>query len=148
MITSELREDCAVWLAMEVLSPKWSVHIILELMTAGEESLSYSDLQKLIPGINPRMLSIRLNSLIEQGLVKKILENPDTPKKVRYLLTETGKDLIPIVVQIRNWAKNNLKVNERCQSDFCRHAMEISSFLKLNPEKRHLVYLPTTSDSE
>ena len=67
--------DCAVWLALEVISPKWSVHIILELMTAGEDSLSYSNLQKLIPTINPRMLAMRLESLYEAGLIDRVLEN-------------------------------------------------------------------------
>jgi len=138
---NQVHENCAIWMAMETISPKWTIHIILELMTAGEDSLSYGDIQKLIPGINPRMLAIRLSSLIEAGLVIKILENPHTPKKVRYKLTDTGKDLVSIIIQVRRWAVDNLKPNERCLNDQCRHATEIQKFLSEHPEKRTLVYL-------
>jgi DNA-binding HxlR family transcriptional regulator len=135
MVVIPAYSDCAIWLAMETISPKWTVHIILELMTAGEESLSYSDIQKLIPGINPRMLDLRLKSLVDDGLIDKLIENPDTPKKVRYKLTDSGEDLVSIITQIRSWALQNLKVNDRCVSNICRHAVEISKFLEEHPEK-------------
>lgn len=126
--------DCAIWIAMEAISPKWTVHIILELITAGEDSLSYSELQTLIPKINPRMLAMRLKSLIENNLVEKILENPDTPKKIRYKLTDGGKELVRIIRQIRRWSINNLHVNDRCMNNSCRHAIEIDRFIRENPE--------------
>lgn len=146
MVVMPAHTDCAIWLAMETISPKWTVHIILELMTAGEESLSYSEIQKLIPGINPRMLDLRLKSLVSDGMVEKIVENPDTPKKVRYRLTESGQDLVAIITQIRAWSLQNLKVNDRCTNNICRHAVEITKYLTDHPEKhpsRTIVPLPT-----
>lgn len=51
-----------------------------------------------IPGLTPRVLSIRLKELEKEGLIECI-EKGKSPMIVRWTLTEKGRDSLPILLQ-------------------------------------------------
>ncbi|MAY41200.1 MULTISPECIES: helix-turn-helix domain-containing protein [unclassified Neptuniibacter] len=89
---------CPLAKASELLCEKWTLLIIRELLMGGKR---FSDFQRGMSHISPTMLTKRLNELTDNGLVvrKKI---PDQ-RGYEYFLTESGKELAPIIQQIGEW---------------------------------------------
>lgn len=137
-LKQDIRSDCAIWYPEYILGRKWNISIILELIHAKKypsNSMSYTDITELLPEISSRTLSRRLKELSNLDIIK-VHENKKLPKKVRYSLTQSGKDLIPIIKSMRDWSlKHGNTDNPKCINDECRHSKEISSFLELEEIK-------------
>ncbi len=90
---------CPVAKAAEVLSERWSMIIIRELLVG---VTTFNDLKKGVPLISPTLLSERLRSLERLGMVIK--KKTGLPKpKYSYNLTEAGGELGPIIMAIGEW---------------------------------------------
>lgn len=77
---------------LELVGKRW-VPAILYALQGGEQH--FNRLME-IPGISDRMLTDRLQLLIREGYVDRIVD-PGTPIRVTYRLTERGVDLRPIL---------------------------------------------------
>lgn len=62
------------------------------------------ELQKSITDISNRMFTYSIRGLEKDNLVKRKVY-PVTPPKVEYELTEEGKSLIPIVLELNKWGQ-------------------------------------------
>ena len=62
----------------------------------------YNELQKKIPGITRRMLSLQLKDLENDGLiVRQVIQ--EKPLMVSYRITEYGESLKPIISMLQQW---------------------------------------------
>jgi len=52
-----------------------------------------------IPGLTPRVLSMRLKELEKEGFIKCIEKEKPPMVVVRWALTEKGRDILPILLQ-------------------------------------------------
>ncbi len=95
---TEPRYGC-ITAALKTLGDKWSALIIREL-TIG--SRRFSELEAALPGISPRTLSQRLDSLQQQEVITKTVFK-EVPPRVEYKLTAKGEDLIPILQSMVEW---------------------------------------------
>ena len=68
------------------------------------EQKRFGELLKEVGNISPRTLSKRLKELEKAGLVRKRQFN-ETPPRVEYNLTVSGKDLIKCFKSLNEWAK-------------------------------------------
>jgi DNA-binding HxlR family transcriptional regulator len=102
---SSYGQFCPIAKASEVLSERWTILILRELGAGGE---SFNDLRRGMPLISPSLLSTRLKSLEHA----KIIARTETEKGVRYTLTEAGRELKPIILQMgvwgHRWARSKL----------------------------------------
>ena len=89
---------CPVAKATEVLGEKWTPLIIRELIT---DDQSFNDLRKGVPLMSPSLLSSRLKSLKNCG----VIERNKTAKGVIYSLTEAGEELSPVIEQLGIWGQ-------------------------------------------
>lgn len=129
-VISSIQENCAFHFSSQVINRKWNTNIVLEFITS-EDTLSFSEIAQRIPEISPRMLSMRIKSLVDLGILA-LIENPDKPKKVRYKLTEAGQELSHVLHVIRNWSiKYGDCKNEICLSNQCRHGLAINKLMEL-----------------
>ncbi|MDO6514630.1 helix-turn-helix domain-containing protein [Neptuniibacter sp. 2_MG-2023] len=89
---------CPLAKASELLCEKWTLLIIRELLMGGKR---FNDFQRGMASISPTMLTKRLNELTDNGLVvrKKI----SGQRGYEYFLSESGKELAPIIQQIGEW---------------------------------------------
>lgn len=87
---------CPIAKASEVLGERWTLLIIRELSVGSE---SFNDLRRGVPLMSPSLLSSRLKSLEDAGIVQRIAQK----SHVRYRLSQAGKELIPIVLQLGTW---------------------------------------------
>jgi len=80
-------ETCPVARANQVLGGKWTTLIIRDLL---QGKMRYSELQRSLVGISPRMLAQRLAQLEGAELVTKTIY-PTVPPKTEYALTPKGR---------------------------------------------------------
>ncbi|MBD5267294.1 MAG: helix-turn-helix transcriptional regulator [Bacteroides sp.] len=99
-------EICPIRNVVARFGNKWALLVILIL---GEsESIRYNELGRKIPDISSRVLASTLRTLEADGLVKREFYQ-EVPPRVEYSLTETGRSLVPIILQLTEWAQNNMK---------------------------------------
>ncbi len=91
--------DCAVAAAAQLITPKWTSLILHDL---SEGSRRFTQLEHACPGISPRTLSERLDTLEYQGIVSR-RSYPESPPRVEYTLTEKGEALLPIIDAMRSF---------------------------------------------
>lgn len=84
---------CPVARAAEIIGGKWTTLIVRDLLSGTKR---YSELQRSLEGVSPRMLAARLAMLEERGLVAKRIY-PTVPPKTDYTLTAKGKTLEPVI---------------------------------------------------
>jgi DNA-binding HxlR family transcriptional regulator len=87
---------CPVAKAMELLDERWTMLVLRELMTG---STRYNEIRRGVPKMSPALLSKRLRSLERAGL----LIHEGEGREGRYLLTESGAELFPVVQAIGLW---------------------------------------------
>lgn len=92
--------------AFELLSKKWTGVILHTLSLNSEYQAHFSDLKNGIPNITPRVLSMRLNELLEEGLVTK----HESEQHHVYRLTQKGLDLVSAIKDIENWAHHYIEL--------------------------------------
>lgn len=97
------KELQAIQDTMEIVQGRWKMPIIA-LLCNGE--FRYSELEKGLPKITPRMLSKELKDLEINELVKRKVYDT-IPVKVTYKLTEYGYTLVPLIIELTNWGKQH-----------------------------------------
>jgi len=100
--------NCPVCACAEIISGKWTLLVIRDL-AAG--SSRFCELERSLEGISPRTLSLRLRSLEEQGVVERHTY-PEVPPRVEYALTDKGRDLAPLIEDMREYGKRWLCLDE------------------------------------
>ena len=91
---------CCASLTMGVIGGKWKTVILIHLI---DGTLRYNELRKEMPTVTERTLSLQLNTLEEDGIIKRKVYTSKPPLKVEYSLTDFGKTLIPLIKSIADW---------------------------------------------
>lgn len=89
---------CPVLKASDVLFEKWTVLILRELLLGVSQ---FNDLQRAIPRISPTLLTKRLRTLEDNGVILR--KRGSGQRNYQYFLTAAGKELEPMIVQLANW---------------------------------------------
>jgi len=84
---------CPVRRAAEVIGHKWSTLIVRDLLTGKKR---YSELERSLIGISPKVLSDRLQELEAHRVIVRT-EYPTVPPTTDYELTELGKSLEGVI---------------------------------------------------
>lgn len=69
--------------------------------------MRFKELQRGIPDISQKMLTVTLRTLEEDGYVTRTIY-PEVPPRVEYALTERAKSLIPYINALIGWALENM----------------------------------------
>ncbi|GAB6089383.1 winged helix-turn-helix transcriptional regulator [Spirochaeta dissipatitropha] len=96
--------QCQIHDALSVLSGKWNLVILLQLLS--EPILRFSELKRRIPGITQKMLTSQLRELEAEGIVSRKVY-PQVPPKVEYSITEYGETLRPILNAMHEWGQKH-----------------------------------------
>lgn len=104
-IQNEFYPDCPIRNILARISDKWS---ILVLFTLNQSALMrFNALQKNIPDISQKMLTVTLRTLEEDGFVKRQVY-AEVPPRVEYSLTDRAISLLPHINSLITWAKDNM----------------------------------------
>lgn len=113
-----MNEKCTIYRTADFIGKKWTIPIILELY---KKKKRYSELKKSLVNITPKILSTRLKELEREKLIKKITDGSKFPKKCEYSLTKSGKEFMPIIKDMKDWALKNRIKNNLCSETNCKH---------------------------
>ena len=104
--SNSIIEICPVRNVIARFGNKWA---LLVLVILGEkEAMRFNELCREIPDVSSRVLSGTLRTLEADGLISRTAY-PVVPPKVEYALTETGRSLVPLVMQLTEWAQTHMK---------------------------------------
>ncbi|WP_222928335.1 winged helix-turn-helix transcriptional regulator [Cellulomonas telluris] len=97
------------------VSDKWVALVLTALGSGGTAAdcageprpMRYSELQRLLAGVSPKMLTQTLRSLERDGLVTRTV-TPTVPVTVSYALTDLGLSLQHVVRGLKSWAEAHM----------------------------------------
>ena len=98
------KAHCAVDYAFQRIGGKYKGRILWVLR---DGFLRYGELNRAVVGITPKMLTQTLKELEADRLISRKVYL-EVPPKVEYSLTETGKELIPFINQMRSWGEKQI----------------------------------------
>ena len=98
--------DCPIRNILARLCDKWSLLVIYTLDKAGKEKVRFKELQREIPDISQKMLTVTLRTLEDDGYVTRTVY-PEVPPRVEYALTERTRSLLPHINALIEWALEN-----------------------------------------
>ena len=87
--------------ALHCLGGKWKMTILHEIHTYGV--IHFNKTLKVLP-ISEKVLSQQLKELIQDGLVKRIVNSDTFPPSTDYVLTKAGKELIQFLDVLYIWS--------------------------------------------
>lgn len=96
------RSDCPISTALDILGDKWSLLVIRDLMFKGKKT--YGDFLNSEEKIATNILADRLELLVNAQIISRH-SHPESKAKLLYQLTDKGKDLIPVLVELIEWSE-------------------------------------------
>ncbi len=105
----EQKTNCPVETTLELIGGKYKALILWHL---SESTLRYSELRSRLAGITPKMLTQQLREMESKNLVAREVF-PIVPPKVEYSLTPLGRSLLPVLIAMRNWGSEYLRLTDK-----------------------------------
>ncbi|MAQ36550.1 transcriptional regulator [Thioclava sediminum] len=91
---------CPVAMAAEILCTRWTMVLVRELVAG---STRFNDIRRGVPRMSRTLLAQRLRELEAAGIVER--HPVEGTQAVDYLLTDAGKDLLPLVEAFGIWGQ-------------------------------------------
>ncbi len=113
--SNSIIEICPIRNVVSRFGDKWSLLVLLDIDRNGV--VRFNELGRMIPDISSRVLSTTLKTLEADGLIDRKVY-AQIPPKVEYKLTTTGKSLIPLIMQLTEWAQANMKKVMKHRSEY------------------------------
>jgi DNA-binding HxlR family transcriptional regulator len=105
MAKNDFRSGCSIARTLEIVGDKWTLVIVRDLLWHGKDT--FQALETSAEGVPSNILSDRLKRLAKWGLVRREAYQKH-PVRYAYRLTDEGKALEPILMQIMAWGHAHL----------------------------------------
>ena len=110
-------KTCPIRVSLGVLGKKWTLLILRNIAFLKIDR--FNQIRRSVPGLTSRVLIMRLRELEENGLIEPIVIQ-DSPKLVRWALTQKGKDAVPILMSLisfgAKWYSNVVFEDKRART--------------------------------
>jgi DNA-binding HxlR family transcriptional regulator len=98
------RADCPVTAAIALFGGRWKV-LILYLLS--KNTRRFGEIQVRVPSISKKVLTEQLRELEADGLISR-KQYKELPPRVEYSLTDFGKSLCPLLIDIAAWKRKSI----------------------------------------
>lgn len=98
------RSPCPVACTLDLLGDRWTLLVVRDLFLGKS---TYSEFQQSPEGIPTNILAERLKRLQAAGIVAKE-RYQERPVRYRYLLTDKGRDLAPVMSALVEWGSRHI----------------------------------------
>jgi DNA-binding HxlR family transcriptional regulator len=88
---------CPIKASMGVFGRKWTMLLLRDIGFRKVDRFNH--LLESIPGLTPRVLSMRLKELEKDGIIRKVVDETSSGI-IRWTLTEKGTDTLPILIRL------------------------------------------------
>lgn len=99
------RDVCPVRHILDPVGDKWSILLLLSLKS---NAARYSQINRRIPDISQRMLTLTLRRLERDGYVRRSMAGT-VPPNITYELSPLGSELANHLSALNDWASQSLK---------------------------------------
>jgi len=96
-----IETKCPVTFTLHKMGGRWKPLVINQLFSGSKR---YGELKKAIPAITEKMLIQTLKEMEADGLIIRTTMSV-APLHVEYYLTECGKELKPVLLEMVSWGK-------------------------------------------
>lgn len=93
-----LLRQCSIAAALETVGERWS----LLILRASFNGLQHFEEYQATLGIARNILANRLARLVAHGILERVPDRADR-RKITYRLTPKGRDLLPVLLSLRQW---------------------------------------------
>ena len=114
-------QACPVAKSLELVGERWTLLLVRDLLDGPRR---YQDLQDSLPGIAPTLLSERLKTMEEHGLVEREFYS-DHPPRAQYKLTDRGRELGLVVGALAAWGSRHLEPEAKIVNRDCGHEVQL-----------------------
>lgn len=104
MSQRDYHQNCALARAADLLGERWTLLIVRDLLVAPRR---FSELEQRLKGMGTNLLSRRLKDMQTTGLIS------GGEARTPYALTDMGRSLEPMVLQMVRWSLNWVRPAER-----------------------------------
>ena len=94
-------DACPVKKTAKIVEGKWTTLVIRELLPRKKR---YSEIQRALKGISPKVLTARLRFLEQRGIITRTVY-ATVPPKTEYELTHIGKELREVLNAMAEFGK-------------------------------------------
>lgn len=101
-------EPCPVETTLRLISNKWKILILRELLTGTKR---FGELKNGIDDISQKVLTQNLRSMEEDGIITREVF-PEVPPRVEYSLSDLGTTMTPIIAAMQDWGMHYLKITD------------------------------------
>jgi DNA-binding HxlR family transcriptional regulator len=119
-------DSCRVRSVLDRIGDKWAIYVVDRL---GQGPRRFSELNRGIDGITPRMLTVTLRGLERDGIVTRTV-HAAVPPRVDYQLTPLGETLLDPIGQLVIWADAHV-----CELEMARDDYDARSCADVLPEE-------------
>lgn len=106
--TYDTQQSCPVARSLDIVGDRWTMLVVRDLLRGRTR---FNDLLASCAGISPNVLSERLKTLEEHGIVERKFYS-DHPPRAEYRLTEKGAALGPAVRALFTWGERYVPRSE------------------------------------
>jgi DNA-binding HxlR family transcriptional regulator len=96
-------QNCSIARALEVVGERWTLLIVRDVFLGLRR---FDQLQESL-GIARNVLTDRLNRLVEEGILERVLYS-ERPERFEYRLTNKGRELNIALTALRQWGDKHL----------------------------------------
>lgn len=98
-IRTDCHYGCPVEATLAVVGGRWKGVILFHLLDGTKR---FNELRRLLPAVTQRVLTLALRELEADGVLERTVY-PEVPPRVEYALTELGRSLGPLLLDMRAW---------------------------------------------
>jgi DNA-binding HxlR family transcriptional regulator len=91
-------QNCSIARTLELIGERWTILIVREAFLGTRR---FDDFQRRV-GLARNVLQTRLERLVEEGILRRVLYQ-ERPPRYEYRLTRKGTDLWPVLVALLRW---------------------------------------------
>ena len=113
ILSACLSHDSNFIYTLSLISGKYKMNILYCLFRL--EVVRYNEMKRYLKGISFKTLTNALRELEKDELIER-KEYPQIPPKVEYRLSSKGQTLIPILVAMCEWGKQNRETSPNTQA--------------------------------
>jgi len=106
--TSPYAQDCPIARTLDLIGDRWTMLIIRDLFLGRSR---FNEFRQSTPRISPKLLSVRLRRLEDEGIVERTVLDAHPPR-AEYRLTPKGRSLFPVLFAIGTWGFEHLFTDE------------------------------------
>lgn len=108
---------CPITFSLDTIGDKWSLLVIRDMIFMGKKY--YREFINSEEGISTNILADRLQKLEENGVISRV-QDENNKKQFVYGLTDKGYDLVPVLLELIQWAAKHDPDTGACADEIAK----------------------------